>query len=252
MRPSAAGWLWLLLALVPAGARAGAIEDAIASRLERLTEQGTLAIGEADLAAAPVLPELYERRGHRAAWTAPGRLDVLLQAIEGAALDGLDPADYHRDELTRRRTAPGDRDVGETADLDLIATDALIRLAYHLYFGKVDPTRLDSHWNFTRTLDRQEAVGVLLRALESGPITDLLDGLRPQQAGYGDLRRALAAHRELAARGGWPKVPGGGALTAGARDDRVPALRARLAASGDIAGSRFGEPRAADRDSSQV
>ena len=241
----------ILLALTPAVGWTGAQEDAIASRVQRLTETGTLAIGDAGIAAAPVLPELYERRGFRAAWTAAGRLDALLGAIDDAVLDGLEPEDYHRAELGRRRAAPGD-DPGDRADFDLLATDAFVRLAYHLYFGKVDPARLDAHWNFTRTLGREEAVGMLLGALETGHVVELLDRLRPQQAVYRDLRRRLAAHRELAARGGWPELPGGATLAPGARDPRVPALRARLAASGDLAGSRFGETRAADRDTAQM
>src|SRR5262245_50523807 len=133
----------VLLVLAPI-AHAGALEDAIETRAQRLVEEKALTIGSDDIAAVGVLPELYERRGFRPAWN-PSRIDALMAAIEGAALDGLDPADYHIAELQRLRESA--EEPGELADLDVLATDALVRLAYHLYLGKVDPEKLDAHWN---------------------------------------------------------------------------------------------------------
>ncbi len=226
---------FLCFATIAPLAHAGEIEDAIAARVELLREQHALTLGPASIAATTILPEIYARREYRPAWGAAGRLDALLVAIDDAQADGLDPADYHREELRGRRVRPGG--VGEAADVDLLATDALVRLAYHLQFGKVDPARLDAHWNFTRTLDREEAVGVLLEALESGRVAELLDRVRPTQRIYHELRTALAAHREIALRGGWRSGPAGPTIGRGDRDARVPALRARLAASGDLAAS---------------
>ncbi|MGV1100395.1 L,D-transpeptidase family protein [Thiovibrio sp. JS02] len=49
------------------------------------------------------------------------------------------------------------------------------------------------------------------------------------------LQDALAHHRKLAETGGWPAVPPGSALREGMRDERIPLLRSRLAASADLA-----------------
>lgn len=49
------------------------------------------------------------------------------------------------------------------------------------------------------------------------------------------VAEALARYRAIAARGGWPEVPPGEVLEPGAADPRVPVLRRRLAASGDLA-----------------
>jgi murein L,D-transpeptidase YcbB/YkuD len=245
-----------LALLLPAPARAGAVENAIRDRIRRLGEQHAPAIGATPIAATSLLPEVYERRGFRPAWERPDRLDTLMSAIEEARADGLDPRDYSLDDLRRRRAdleqSGASDDVGARADLDLLATDALLRLAFHLDFGKVDPVKLDSHWNFTRPLDRQEAVGLMARTLDSGRIRALLDGARPGHPLYRSLRRALADHLELARRGGWPKVPSGPKLEPGAVDARVPALRARLAASGDFEGSRFGVTGNAAGDTSRL
>ncbi|HET6224370.1 MAG TPA: L,D-transpeptidase family protein, partial [Dongiaceae bacterium] len=54
--------------------------------------------------------------------------------------------------------------------------------------------------------------------------------------GFWRLRAALPGYRAIAVAGGWPSVPAGPKLELGARDPRVEALRARLAASGDLPG----------------
>jgi murein L,D-transpeptidase YcbB/YkuD len=58
---------------------------------------------------------------------------------------------------------------------------------------------------------------------------------KPQHQLYRNLRAELARHRELRERGGWSPVPPGATLRLGDRDPRVAALRARLAATGELA-----------------
>lgn len=58
------------------------------------------------------------------------------------------------------------------------------------------------------------------------------------------MTNALERYRRIAAEGGWPKIGKGPTLEVGDRDPRVPALRERLAATGDLApgdGARNGE-----------
>ena len=236
----------LVLALVivlGAGARdaaAGPVEDAIQARTARLTSGGSLSIAGTPVGASKLIPLVYERRGHRPAWDVP-RIDQLLGSIDEAARDGLIPEDYHRAALRRMRLQM-DTDAGKsadaTADRDILATDALIGLAYHLYTGKVDPARLDSKWNFERTIDRQEAVDVLLRILDTGQIDSWLQHLRPRHPYYSYLKRDLASYRDLAAHGGWRAIPAGPTLKPGVRDPRVPLIRKRLEASGDLQPAR--------------
>jgi L,D-transpeptidase YcbB len=239
MKPSAAlaalaAWLCLATA-----ASAGPVEERIETSAARLSSGGALTVGTSTIEARSLVPVIYERRGYRAAWDAP-RLDALLGEIDDASRDGLAPDDYHRADLRRMR-ASLDRAEGRSpdavADRDLVATDALIGLAYHLYAGKVDPIRLDSKWNFPRTLDRQEAVDALLRVLDSGQIRPWLEHLRPRHPYYATLRAELMSYRDVAARGGWPSIPAGPTLKPGMRDVRVPVVRARLAATGDLPAS---------------
>jgi murein L,D-transpeptidase YcbB/YkuD len=236
---------WVLaLSLVIGVARvaaAGPVEDAIQARTERLTSGGSLSIAGNSVGSRGLIPLAYERRGFRPAWDVR-KLDELLGSIDEVARDGLSPDDYHRADLRRMRLQM-DTDAGQSADAaadrDLLATDALIGLAYHLYFGKVDPVRLDSKWNFGRTLDRQEAVDVFLRVLDTGQIASWLEHLRPRHPYYGYLKRELAQYRGYASHGGWHAIPAGPTLTPGMRDARVPSIRKRLEVSGDLPPSRL-------------
>jgi murein L,D-transpeptidase YcbB/YkuD len=175
----------------------------------------------------------------------------LLDAIRSAHDDGLDPADYHlaaiehlSAELSNAGGAPGDLQ----ADLDMLQTDALLSLANHLYFGKVDPERLDPDWNLDKEFGDLEPVETLTHALEAGNIPGFLAEVRPQHPLYGQLKSALARYRAIAARGGWPSVPDGPKLEKGMRGERVGALRKRLAVTGDgptatpAVPSQFDEP----------
>jgi murein L,D-transpeptidase YcbB/YkuD len=190
-----------------------------------------------------VLPDLYERTGFELLWARPGAAEGLLAAVRGAAAHGLDPNDYHRPEI-ERLLAVQDPSDAQRVDLDLLLTDALVRLAYHLVFGKVDPERLDPDWNAAREIDSVDPVEVLLRAIQAADVAQAVAAFAPTHPAYARFQTALARYREIAARGGFPGVPAGPKLAAGDEGPRVAALRHRLAAEGDLpeelaAGSLF-------------
>jgi murein L,D-transpeptidase YcbB/YkuD len=123
------------------------------------------------------------------------------------------------------------------ADYDLLLTDALIRLAYHLMFGKVDPERIDPNWNMVRVLHGVDPAAEIESALNSGDVYGALEKEKPSHPFYTGLKGALARYRQIQASGGWPVVPAGTTLRVGSVDARVPTLRRRLQASGDLAAS---------------
>ena len=65
-----------------------------------------------------------------------------------------------------------------------------------------------------------------------------IEGLLPQTADYRRLQEKLSRMRDIVAGGGWlePDVPQGRTLRPGDMDQRVPAIRARLRALGDMPG----------------
>ena len=58
------------------------------------------------------------------------------------------------------------------------------------------------------------------------------------QPGYQRLKKALQRYHRIAGHGGWPRILPGPTLHPGDKDRRIPDLRQRLAAAGDLATTR--------------
>jgi murein L,D-transpeptidase YcbB/YkuD len=202
--------------------------------VEQLREENRLSIEGAAIAATRLIPEFYERRGFKLAWIEPHAVDELVQVISRTDAEGLDPEDYHvRAIQSLRAKASQEGDYSLRADLDVLLTESLIRLGYHLSFGKVDPHDLDLNWNFSRNLRGKDPAETLETAIHATSLTRFVEEFAPQLKAYQRLKSALAGYREIASKGGWPVVADGEALKPGARSARVAVLRNRLQISGD-------------------
>ncbi|MDQ1342085.1 MAG: L,D-transpeptidase YcbB, partial [Pseudomonadota bacterium] len=187
-----------------------------------------------------IVARYYESQQFQPKWRDPARLDLLVAALADLEDDGLDPADYHIEALqsfrTDLRTAAA-LQPAEQADLEFLATDAMMLSLYHLYIGKVDPVQLSSQWNFsTRPVSVERGFERLSAALDSGQIRETFERARPQHVWYQRGRQALRTYRALAAAGGWSPISDGPTMKLGLDDPRVPALRYRLTVTGDLAG----------------
>jgi L,D-transpeptidase YcbB len=182
------------------------------------------------------LMRFYERRQFTPAWDSPAKLDQLLAAIGASVRHGLDPRDYHLEPLADLVEASRqDPPPGLAGELEILATDALARLAFHLRYGKVNPEQIESTWNFSRTMGGVSPVTVIQALVEADDLGGMLASYAPESDFYRGLMEYLQAYRELAAHGGWPRLEGGETLRAGAQSSRVPPLRGLLAIMGDLA-----------------
>ena len=105
-----------------------------------------------------LIQSFYARRAFRAAWENAKNAAELRRALADSAADGLDPADYELELLSRlgrELAGPAATNVLR-AQYDILHTEALLRLAYHLSFGKVDAESFDPQWNFGRTLAHRD------------------------------------------------------------------------------------------------
>jgi murein L,D-transpeptidase YcbB/YkuD len=238
-----------LLATLPPLTVIGADEQvsmALSVRIEQLGAGQEVRVQGETIAARRLLPELYRRRELRPVWLDSERRAQLAGLAEASRTHGLDPADYHAKALRGLESAKP-VDPGTIADRDLLYSDALIRLVYHLRFGKIDPRELYPQWGFSRSLGRTDPVDALEALLASEHLARAVDGYAPQLPVYDYLRRALAQLRATEAAGGWGSVPAGATLKPGMQDSRVPALRARLTASGDLPVLAGAEPELFDQ-----
>ena len=214
----------LLLARGAAAQSPDADRELLRERIEQLRANPEALVGGVRLAGPRFVARVYERHEFAPEWT-PAASEQLARAIAAVEADGLDPEDYLRSALER---APAG------IERDLLQTDALVRLLYHLMLGKVDPTTFDPNWNLSRKLHASDPVAFVQEVIDSGEIEARIEREKPKVDLYHRLKDAYAREREIAAAGGWKAVPAGAALKPGVTDSRIAALRARLAAEGDL------------------
>lgn len=179
--------------------------------------------------------DFYAQRSFRAAWTNDSDVAQLLKSLKQTKEDGLDPGDFGIDELTKAEAlmhaaapAPAQR-----ARFDIAATRTYITALLQLRRGKVDPSRLEIHWNFDPVgVDPREDLKVFFDAVEAHRVARAFEQAPPQDAIYGSLREGLAQLRRVRDSGGWPLVPAGQVLKPGVVSPSVAVLRARLTAGG--------------------
>ncbi|MEQ1715726.1 MAG: hypothetical protein ABL907_07045, partial [Hyphomicrobium sp.] len=214
-------------------AQTSGVNSDLKVRLAALAKSGNKTASGARIAATNFLNKLYSSTGFKVAWSNPANVEALKSAVSRSWEDGLLPSDFHFSHLTSPATGTSD---DAAIDRDLIMSDALARLLYQLYFGKVSPNALDPNWNFSRPVLSSDPVQIVADALAQGKVQDLIDKARLKHPLYAGLKASLQAYTQIAANGGWTAMPDGPAIKPGAQDPRLAQLRARLAVTGESAG----------------
>lgn len=214
---------------------------ALERRLATLGSAAAPAVAGAPIAAFDLIERFYAARDYRPAWTDAAHAAGLLAVIEASRDDGLDPADFHSTAVARLH------DAASSPEREIVLTDALARLLYQLYFGKVDPRHVDPNWNFARPALAGDVIRTVSDALDSGDIAGVVERARLAHPTYQGLRRALVRYRAIDAAGGWRTLPAGPTLELGSSDPRIPILRERLMATGDLGALPVGAAERVDR-----
>ena len=250
MRARAFALFLLCAAMAPAGLVAQSVEQVLERRVRTLATSDMPVLAGHPIVAHELIETFYAARGFRPAWTSRGLVEALLGAIEESVLDGLDPDDFHRRAVRLLHADPAFAEPGPVAaaERDILLTDALARLLYQLYFGKVDPRHLDPNWNLDRPILAADVIQRVDAALEAGDVAGAVARARLDHPTYRILRHALARYRAIDGAGGWPSLPPGPLLERGMTDAAIPLLRERLLATGDLdrlpqaAADRFDAP----------
>ncbi len=226
--------LSLLLLSGPTAAAESPVTESLRLQLRELSARQT---SRADLAAEPLLARVYERLGFAIAWSQPSQMQSLIDAVVASASAGLNPDDYHLDQIRhvyRRLQAGETLSPADRAAFDLLLTDSLIRLACHQRFGKIDSETLEPRWSFSQQIGGEDPVTAILRIIDSASLAAQLQNLLPRNDAYRRLQSTLERYRKIADSGGWPRVANGPTLQPGATDVRLDTLARRLYISGDL------------------
>lgn len=139
--------------------------------------------------------QFYAARDNRAFWVSPPMADSLVDFIRHVDHIGLNPSDYHLEQLSS--ILRDSINVDRYALADPLLTDAWLTLRTHLRKGRLDPKTLQLR-DVASTID-QEAIDVLHEADPGSVLVRLREG-EPSTAEYRELRKQLSSFVLLAGR----------------------------------------------------
>ena len=215
--------------------------------VQQLLEQLSFEVGgninKEPVYAPSYLLDLYRKNQFGLLWGNQDSIAQLMGAIAACAEEGLTPGDYHLQALTHYSNELREHEgtLTRRAEYDVLLSDALILLGQHKQHGKVDPAKVDERQNLAAATPRLPHIDAYLNAIRTGTIRVALDNLSPHHPSYLHLKEALAQYRQYADEGGWRSVPAGPSLRPGTTDQRVAAIRSRLAVTGEYHARGGGE-----------
>jgi murein L,D-transpeptidase YcbB/YkuD len=189
--------------------------------------------------------QFYQHRDNTPAWIEDRKprpqMDQLIDTLEHADREGLDPTLYSGSTLAARRqaasrgflTAHGFEEQ-EAADLDVWLTYLYLQYASDLSNGVGNLSQADPDWKIRGR--KTDALALLQDAIDRNRVGRSLADLTPAHQQYTRLRDALDTYRDIAKKGGWPQVPSTLKLKPGQSSPAVPTLATRLSVTGDYSG----------------
>ena len=224
-----------LLGLILLQSSVNAAQQNVLQQQLQGVENNTLMIDQSEIALADMIKNVYQYNQYKLFWQNKALADTLLNAIKESYQLGLDPEEYHLSELNLRLKKGFKQSGIQGAQLDILLTDALLRLSYHLIFGKVVPAELDADWNLRRDFLTKDPVAKINYILQSDvKLKKFLKQSMHPGPFYQGLIKALAQYRQIQKAGGWQSVPSGATIKPGMTDSRIPQIKARLYATGDL------------------
>lgn len=200
------------------------IQTEIKYRMEQIQEVSE----KNSTAGQKILPELYESYDYNLIWDTT-KSTHLTQLISEMSNEGLLPEDYFDSKIRELSSEVSSKStVKKQVTLDLLKTESLIRMVYHLEFGKVDPEALDANWNIYKEIDSITPVKWFTSISNSDNLYEKVKQLIPDVHFFTVLRKALQEYREIQRNGGWKKVPAGETLELESSSERVVLLKKRL------------------------
>jgi murein L,D-transpeptidase YcbB/YkuD len=216
-------------------AQAPAIEDRSQGLpvKQMIAEALASAKGEAAKQRLSQIDANYAAAGYAPIWVGEGTINAnarqMVDALNLAFEDGLDPADYGANGLLAKMAAS---DPAALAAFEVELSIAAVAFSQHMNAGRVNPRDINRELlKFPKVVATDTVLSSLRKTKQ---VKAYLRLLAPHTARYERLRQALAAYRRIEKQGGFSVVADGPAIKPGATDDRVPAIRKRMQEAGTL------------------
>ncbi|MEB2778011.1 L,D-transpeptidase family protein [Algoriphagus sp. D3-2-R+10] len=185
--------------------------------------------------------EFYASREYLEVWLFNGSLsktgEELLTQIENSKYDGLQPEDYHLNQIYELSTDSEKekkkfRNLSseEKVQLELMLTASFYQLAHDLEKGKVNPSDLDPNWKFEEKETEVNYTALLEEVANGSSVDKAFASLYPSSDLYAQGRDAIEELYEIQKNDTltWEFEPVEGAIKVGEKHSAIPVLRKRL------------------------
>ena len=172
------------------------------------------------------IESLYASRNYAPLWIRDGELTArardAIARLKGAADEGLEAADYPVPDFGSSADA--------SADADIKLTNSVLSFARQMEIGRIAPTRVAVEIDYGN--HTPEPGDILRKIAGGGDVNATLDSFDPPHDGFRALKRKLGELRNASVGEPNDRIADGAPIKPGAKDPRVPALRARLGLNG--------------------
>lgn len=142
------------------------------------------------------------------------RINEFKGLIAKSKFEGLEPS-YYRIDLSR-----------SIIDNELKLTNTLIKLAYHAYYGFINPVKVFEKWDFPKKEDK--VIQTLAELIKNDNLSALFDKLSPKYENYRLLREHLLKYYVLLDKEKWNRIEIKGKIKQGKAHPAIPSIRKRL------------------------
>jgi murein L,D-transpeptidase YcbB/YkuD len=190
------------------------IPENIEDRLSYIVENEGKMEDNIPVLRSSALQYFYQQTSNGAGWSSDGVLnpaaDTMFNYILHLEEEGLQPRDYHFLALNSafqrfRIDETAKKDAALLAQLDVMMTDAFMKMASHLHYGVAprDSITFRKDSLFTDTL----LTTMLRTSLQENSVGKMLRQLEPQHPGYVKLKAAMVAFERKYAPLRWDTLP---------------------------------------------
>lgn len=171
--------------------------------------------------------DFYKNRDYEPIWNNRPLRENLFGNIEEIESEGLFFEDYHGSKIRNLMTRIASNTEEENTTLELLLTDAFLRLTEDLATGKLNPKEIYDIWG--TPLNEIDSKALLTKAIAEGKLQEAIDSVKPKNSVYLGLKQALKSFKRSGIEeDSISKIPGGGLIRPGDKDERMPLIVKRL------------------------
>jgi murein L,D-transpeptidase YcbB/YkuD len=176
------------------------IQLSIREHVDKLEKLKTIKLNGEKVIGNTEIISIYKENDYKPLWKNANNRNDLVEILESAYFDGLNPEDYHIEYIKSyvRDIAEGNElKLKDEAASDLIMTNALLTYAYHMIQGKVNPSELDPNWNYSKKVLPDSVNFRVIHSLQNQLLKEGAKNIRPDIKMYTKFRDLFAQYDSI-------------------------------------------------------